>query len=54
MAKQKQDNQHKHTFSNYVRIRDVVQKTCQSAMNYIWTAWLFLTELFKIELFFQH
>ena len=28
MAVQKQDNQHKHTFSNYVRIQDVVQKTC--------------------------
>ena len=26
---QKQDDQHEHTFSNYVRIRDVVQKTCQ-------------------------
>ena len=25
----KQDDRHKHTFSNYVRIRDVVQKTCQ-------------------------
>ena len=24
----KQDDQHEHTFSNYVRIRDVVQKTC--------------------------
>ena len=29
MAEQKQDDQHEHTFSNYVRIRDVVQKTCQ-------------------------
>ena len=28
MAVQKQDDQHGHTFSNYVRIRDVVQKTC--------------------------
>ena len=28
MAEQKQDDQHEHTFSNYVRIRDVVQKTC--------------------------
>ena len=28
MAVQKQDDQHKHTFSNYVRIQDVVQKTC--------------------------
>ena len=26
MAVQKQDNQHKHTFSSYVRIRDVVLK----------------------------
>ena len=24
----KQDDQHEHTFSNYVRIRDVVLKTC--------------------------
>ena len=29
MAVQKQDDQHDHTFSNYVRIRDVVQKTSQ-------------------------
>ena len=29
MAEQKQDDQHDHTFSNYVRIRDVAQKTCQ-------------------------
>ena len=29
MAEQKQDEQHEQTFSNYVRIRDVVQKTCQ-------------------------
>ena len=28
MAVQKQDNQHEHTFSSYVRIRDVVLKTC--------------------------
>ena len=28
MAVQKQDDQHEHTFSNYVRMRDVVQKTC--------------------------
>ena len=28
MAVQKQDDQHKCTFSNYVRIRDVVQRTC--------------------------
>ena len=25
----KKDDQHEHIFSNYVRIRDVVQKTCQ-------------------------
>ena len=29
MAVQKQDDQHEHTFSNYVRIKDVVLKTCQ-------------------------
>ena len=29
MAEQKQDDRHEHTFSNYVRIWDVVQKTCQ-------------------------
>ena len=29
MAEQKQDDQNEHTYSNYVRIRDVVQKTCQ-------------------------
>ena len=28
-AEQKQDDQHQNTFSNYVRIRDVVQKSCQ-------------------------
>ena len=28
MAVQKQDDQLEHTFSNYVRIQDVVQKTC--------------------------
>ena len=28
MAEQKQDDQHGHTFSNYVSIQDVVQKTC--------------------------
>ena len=27
MAVQKQDDQHEHTFSNYVRIQDVVLKT---------------------------
>ena len=29
MAVQKQDDQHEHTFSSYVRIRDVVLKTYQ-------------------------
>ena len=29
MAKQKQDVQHEHTYSSYVRIRDVALKTCQ-------------------------
>ena len=29
MAGQKQDDQHEHTFSCYVRIRDVALKTCQ-------------------------
>ena len=29
MAEQKQDDQHEHTFSNYVRMRDVIQKTYQ-------------------------
>ena len=28
MAKQKQDDQHEHTFSSYVKIRDVALKTC--------------------------
>ena len=28
MAVQKQDDQHEHTFSNYVMIQDLVQKTC--------------------------
>ena len=28
MAAQKQDDQHEHTFSSYVRIQDVVLKTC--------------------------
>ena len=28
MAVQNQDDQHEHTFSNFVRIRDVIQKTC--------------------------
>ena len=29
MAKQKQEDQHEHTYSSYVRIRDVALKTCQ-------------------------
>ena len=29
MAGQKQDDQHGHTFSSYVRIQDVALKTCQ-------------------------
>ena len=29
MAVKKQDDQHEHTFSNYVRIRDAVRNTCQ-------------------------
>ena len=29
MAKQKQDDQLEHTYSSYVRIRDVSLKTCQ-------------------------
>ena len=29
MAEQKHDDQLEHTFGNYVRIRDVVQKTCR-------------------------
>ena len=33
MAKQKQDDQHEHTFSNYVRIRDVVPEDLLDAMN---------------------
>ena len=29
MAKKKQDDQFEHTYSSYVRIRDVALKTCQ-------------------------
>ena len=29
MAGQKQDDQHEHTFSSYLRIRDIALKTCQ-------------------------
>ena len=29
MAEQKQDDRHEHTFSSYMRIRDVALKTCQ-------------------------
>ena len=33
MAVQKQDDQHEHTFSNYVRIQDVVPEDLPEAMN---------------------
>ena len=33
MAEQKQDDQHEHTFSNYVRIRDVSPEDLPEAMN---------------------
>ena len=33
MAEQKQDDQHEHTFSNYVRIQDIVQKACQRRLT---------------------
>ena len=33
MAGQKQDDQLEHTFSSYVRIRDVALKTCQRRWN---------------------
>ena len=33
MAGQKQDDQHEHTFSSYVRIRDVTRKTCQTRLT---------------------
>ena len=33
MAEQKQDDQLEHTFSSYVRIRDVALKTLSEAMN---------------------
>ena len=33
MAVQKQDDQHEHTFSSYVRIRDVVPEDLPRAMN---------------------
>ena len=29
MAEQKQDDQLEHTYSSYVKIQDVVQKTCR-------------------------
>ena len=32
MAKQKQDDQHEHTYSSYVRIQDVALKTCQKRL----------------------
>ena len=33
MAGQKQDDQHEHTFSSYVRIRDVAHEDLPEAMN---------------------
>ena len=33
MAGQKQDDQHEHTFSSYVRIRDVALKACQKRLT---------------------
>ena len=33
MSEQKQDDQLEHTYSSYVKIRDVAQKTCPEAMN---------------------
>ena len=33
MAVQKQDDQHEHTFSSYVRIRDVCPEDLPRAMN---------------------
>ena len=33
IAGQKQDNQVEHTYSNYVRIRDVALKTCQRRLT---------------------
>ena len=33
MAKQKQDDQLEHTYSSYVKIRDVALKTLPEAMN---------------------
>ena len=33
MVVQKQDDQHKHTFSSYVRIQDVVSEDLPRAMN---------------------
>ena len=38
MAVQKQDDQHGHTFSNYVRIWDVVLEDLPEAMN-DWEKW---------------
>ena len=34
MAKQKRDDQLEHTYSSYVRIRDVALKTCQKRNDY--------------------
>ena len=33
IAKQKQDDQLEHTYSSYVRIRDVALKTCQRRLT---------------------
>ena len=33
MAEQKQDDQLEHTYSSYVRIRDVALKTCQRRLK---------------------
>ena len=33
MVKQKQDDQLEHTYSSYVRIRDVAPKTCQRRLT---------------------
>ena len=50
MAVQKQDDQHEHTFSNYVRIRDVVQKTCIYIYIYchLWRDCFSVSQLFGV------
>ena len=37
MAKQKQDDQIEHTYSSYVRIRDVAMKTCKKRWMIAWS-----------------